>query len=139
MSCLQHAFYWCNIPREWFALNSVPYRWARSFESHSGVGWAHAEPENEVVRSHEMFGRYRQLVEELSNGSIVGSDWFEELQAIVLQLDLESCDLTVSSSKFLYEELCGQFEQEAYLTDNEQRRKVLLAATKLLELQRSVS
>jgi hypothetical protein len=99
----------------------------------------YAEPESEIVRSHEMFGRYRQLVEELSNGSIVGSDWFEELQAIVLQLDLESCDLTVASSKFLYEELCEQFEQEAYLTDNEQRRKVLLAATKLLELQRSVS
>lgn len=84
-----------------------------------------------------MFGRYRQRVEELANCRPPSDDWFGELQAVILQLDLESCELKVSSARFLYDELCGQFEQEAYLTDADQRRRVLLAATKLLELQRS--
>lgn len=85
-----------------------------------------------------MFGRYRQLVEELADGDVLLDDWFHKLQMIVCHLDLETRGLNVSSSKFLYDELSEQFEQEAYLTDNHQRRKVLLAATKLLELQRPV-
>jgi hypothetical protein len=88
------------------------------------------------VRSHEMFGRYRRRVEELANRSLLPDDWFGELQAVILQLDLESGELELSSARFLHDELCGQFEQEAYLTDENQRRLVLLAATKLLELQR---
>ena len=91
------------------------------------------------MHSHEMFGRYRQRVEELANRSVLSDDWFGELQALILQLDLESSELEDFSSRFLYEELGEQFEQEAYLTEENHRRRVLLAATKLLELQRSVS
>lgn len=91
------------------------------------------------MRSHEMFGRYRKRVEELANGSLNAGDWFGELQAVILQLDRESCELEEASARFLHEELCEQFEQEAYLTDENQRRRVLLAATKLLELQRSIA
>ena len=86
-----------------------------------------------------MFGRYRQLVEELADGDFLLDDWFHDLQTIVFHLDLETRGLNVSSSKILYDELSEQFEQEAYLTDNDQRRKVLLAATKLLELKRPVA
>jgi hypothetical protein len=86
-----------------------------------------------------MFGRYRQRVEELANRSLLSDDWFGELQAVIRQLDLESRELEASSAGFLREELCEQFEQEAYLTDEIRRRRVLLAATKLLELQRSIT
>jgi hypothetical protein len=87
------------------------------------------------MRGREIFARYRQLVEELSNERATDDMWFAELQAIVRQLDHESAELAGAGAKFLYDELCDQFEQEAYLTDNERRRKVLMAATKLLEMQ----
>lgn len=99
--------------------------------------FVHAE--TNIVLSREMFGRYRQLVEELADGDVLLDDWFHDLQMIVFHLDLETRGLNVSSSKILYDELSEQFEQEAYLTDNDQRRKVLLAATKLLELKRPVA
>jgi len=88
------------------------------------------------MRGREIFTRYRQLVEELSNQRAADDAWFQELQAIVRQLDHESAELAGTGAGFLYDELCDQFEQEAYLTDNERRRKVLMAATKLLEMQR---
>lgn len=89
------------------------------------------------MRGLEFFGRYRQLVEELSNEKTSGDDWSHKLRAILHQLDLDSAQLGDSSAKLLYLELRSQFEEEAYLTDNDRRRKVLMAATKLLEFQRS--
>jgi hypothetical protein len=88
------------------------------------------------MRGREIFGRYRQLVEELSNERASDDAWFEVLQAIVRRLDHDSAELAGTGARLLYDELCDQFEQEAYLTDNERRRKVLMAATKLLEMQR---
>jgi hypothetical protein len=88
------------------------------------------------MRGREIFGRYRQLVEELSNERASDDAWFEVLQAIVRRLDHDSAELAETGARFLYDELCDQFEQEAYLTDNERRRKVLMAATKLLEMHR---
>lgn len=88
------------------------------------------------MRGREIFGRYRQLVEELSNERASDDAWFEVLQAIVRRLDHDSAELSGTGVELLYDELCDQFEQEAYLTDNERRRKVLMAATKLLEMQR---
>ena len=37
------------------------------------------------MRSREMYGRYRRLVEELSTKKSTDLDWFEELQAVVLR------------------------------------------------------
>jgi hypothetical protein len=88
------------------------------------------------MHSREMYGRYRQLVEELSTRVSTDFDWFEELKAVVLRFDLDANDLDRSSARFLCDELCDQFEQEAFQTDNDHRRKVLMAATKLLELHR---
>lgn len=88
------------------------------------------------MRGREIFTRYRQLVEELSNQRVADDAWFQKLQAIVRQLHDESAVLAGTGARFVCDELCDQFEQEAYLTDNERRRKVLMAATKLLEMQR---
>ena len=88
------------------------------------------------MRSREMFGRYLRLVEELSTNKLPSVDWFEELKAVVLQFDLDANNLDQSSARFLCDELCEQFEQEAVQTDDGHRRKVLMAATKLLELHR---
>jgi len=92
--------------------------------------------EHNTMRGREIFGRYRQLVEELSNERASDDARFEVLQAIVRRLDHDSAELAGTGAGLLYDELCDQFEQEAYLTDNERRRKVLMAATKLLEMQR---
>lgn len=86
------------------------------------------------MRSLEIFGRYRQLVEELSNEKTADDDWSSKLRTIVHQLELDSTQLSNSSAKLLYLDLCSQFEEEAYLTDNERRRRVLMTATKLLEI-----
>ena len=83
-----------------------------------------------------MYGRYRQQVEELSTKRLPSGDWFEELKAVVLRFDLDANNLDRSSARFLCDELCDQFEQEAFQTDDDHRRKVLMAATKLLELHR---
>ena len=88
------------------------------------------------MRSREMYGRYRQLVEELSTRKFVDVEWFRELKAIVCRFDHDASGLDRSSARFLCDELCDQFEQEAFQTDDEHRRKVLMAATKLLEFQR---
>jgi hypothetical protein len=88
------------------------------------------------MRSREMYGHYRQLIEELSNKAGVGETWFDELKVIAHQFELDAANLARSSAQRLCDELCDQFEQEAYQTDTESRRKVLMAATKLLELQR---
>jgi hypothetical protein len=88
------------------------------------------------MRSREMYGRYRRLVEELSTKKSTDLDWFEELQAVVLRFELDASDLDRSSARFLCDELCDQFEQEAFQTDDAHRRKVLMAATKLLEHHR---
>ena len=88
------------------------------------------------MRSREMYGRYRRLVEELSTNKLPSFDWFEELKAVVLRFDLDANNLDRSSARFLCDELCEQFEQEAVQTDDGHRRKVLMAATKLLELHR---
>jgi hypothetical protein len=87
------------------------------------------------MHSREMYGHYRQLVEELSIREIVGVRWFEELKEILQRFDLDARDLQRSSARFLRDELCDQFEQEAFQTDNAYRRRVLMAATKLLELR----
>src|SRR5690349_19945559 len=88
------------------------------------------------MRDREIFGRYRQLVEELSNERASDDRWYVVLQAIVRRLGHDSADLAGTGAGLLYDELCAQFELEAYLSDNERRRKVLMAATKLLEMQR---
>lgn len=88
------------------------------------------------MHSREMYGRYRQLVEELSIEKLSNRDWFEELKAMLVRFDLDANSLDRLSARFLYDELCDQFEQEAFQTDDDHRRKVLLAATKLLELHR---
>jgi len=88
------------------------------------------------MRSREMFGRYRRLVEDLSIRELTETDWFEELKTVVLRFDLDANELERSSARFLCDELCDQFEQEAFQTDDDHRRKVLMAATKLLELHR---
>ena len=86
------------------------------------------------MHSREMYGRYRQLIEELSAKKSPDSEWFEELKALVLRFDRDANKLERSSARFLRDELCDQFEQEAFQTDDDHRRKVLMAATKLIEL-----
>ena len=88
------------------------------------------------MRGREIFSRYRRLVEELSNKNAANEAWSKELRDVMRQLRVDSTKLTGSGPAFLYDELSDQFEQEAYLTDNAYRRKVLLAATKLLQIQR---
>jgi hypothetical protein len=87
------------------------------------------------MRSREMHDHYRRLIEELSNNSGMGEKWFDELKAIAHQFELDAEHLARSSARRLCDELCDQFEQEAYVTESESRRRVLMAATKLLELQ----
>lgn len=86
------------------------------------------------MRRAEIFGHYRRLIEELSDQAATGETWFTELKEITHQFVLDTDALPRSSAQRVRDELCDQFEQEAYQTDTESRRKVLMAATKLLEL-----
>ncbi len=61
------------------------------------------------MHGHDMYGRYRLLIEELANCAIPSAVWFGELHAIMRQLDLEADGLVRLSAKLLYDELGDQF------------------------------
>jgi hypothetical protein len=89
------------------------------------------------MHGRDMYGRYRQLIERLANCDVPRATWFAELQAIMRQLDLDADLLARLSARLLYDELGEQFERQAFQSMGEHRRRVLMAAVKLLEFQQS--
>jgi hypothetical protein len=85
------------------------------------------------MHGRELYGRYRQLVAKLADSDKPEATWFPELRAIIDQLELEAAGIERFRAKRLFQELGDQFEQEALQTANEHRRKVLMAAVKLLD------
>lgn len=87
------------------------------------------------MRARELFRRYHQSIDELvqSAGPISGRQ--QRLRALLDQFDDEAATLETASAARLREELTEQLEQEALGAMTTDRREVLFAAVKRLELQ----
>ena len=84
--------------------------------------------------ARELYGRYRQLVEQLANQAPPSPrTWQTELQHIVSQFQAETEVLTPSRTELLCWELIEQFEEEALRAVKLHRRDVLSAAVKAFE------
>ena len=87
-----------------------------------------------TVPARELYGRYRQLVEQLANQPPPSlAAWQAELQHIVSQFQAEAEVLTPSRTELLCWELIEQFEEEALRAVKLHRRDVLWAAVKAVE------
>lgn len=91
------------------------------------------------MRGRELYGRYHQLINAIAQSAEPGVDWWAELKACIERFEADAGDLSPLSAQWLREELCTQFEHEAFQSSDFQRRAVLLAAVKRLELNREDS
>jgi hypothetical protein len=86
------------------------------------------------VPARELYGRYRQLIEQLANRPPSSrAAWQAALQDIVGQFRVEAAVLTPSRIELLCWELIEQFEEEALRAVKLQRHEVLCAAVKAFE------
>lgn len=93
-----------------------------------------AANERGTVPARELYGRYRQLIEQLADRPPQPlAAWQAELQGILHQFRTETAVLTSSRTELLCWELSEQLEEEALRAVNIHRRDVLWAAVKALE------
>jgi len=93
-----------------------------------------AAGEERCVGAQELYGRFRKRIEDLANSAQPRDQCLAELRDVLQRFDADIADLDNASAQWLRGELCQQFEQEVLRATRRQRRDVLAAALKHLEL-----
>ena len=83
-----------------------------------------------AVQEHELYKKYRQLIEELANRPHSRDRWLTDLHTLLQRFASEATMLEPGSAHLLCEELADQLEQEALRATTTHRRNVLLGAVK---------
>ena len=86
------------------------------------------------MEAQELYGRFRQRIEDLANSAQSQDQCLAELRDVLQRFDAETADLDSAGAQWLRQELCQQFELEVLRATRRQRRDVLAAALKHLEL-----
>ena len=82
------------------------------------------------MQTHELYKKYRQLIENLANKPSPREIWLKSLHSLQQQFEREATALQPGSASLLCEELSDQLEHEALRSTGKHRRDVLLAAVK---------
>ena len=80
--------------------------------------------------SRALYRKYRRLIGELAAEQGLTEPATTSLLGLLQQFQRESATLQPATVHFLCEELAGQFEHEALLSIDHQRRDVMIAAVK---------
>lgn len=83
---------------------------------------------------HELYRRYREKLEELSQAHLSQPDRDANLLALMRQFELEASKIEPRHARQLCEDLCEQLEHEAAFAVSPERRDVMLHAIKIIEL-----
>ena len=86
------------------------------------------------MQSRELYQRYHRLILELAQEGQSCSGSLERLRELLRQFELEAADIVPNSVGLLREQLSEQLEHAALCSAHRDRRYVLLAAVKHLEL-----
>jgi hypothetical protein len=86
------------------------------------------------VQSRELYQRYHRLILELAQEEESCSGSLERLRELLRQFELEAADIAPNSISLLREQLSEQLEHVALCSAHPDRRSVLFAAVKRLEL-----
>ena len=87
-----------------------------------------------TVQSRELYQRYHRLILELAREGQCCSGSLERLRELLRQFESEAVDIAPNSVRLLREQLSEQLEHAALCSAHPDRRYVLLAAVKRLEL-----
>ena len=82
------------------------------------------------MQEHELYKKYRQLIEELANRPHSRNRWLTDLQTLLQRFASEANMLEPGSAHLLCEEIADQLEQEALSATTTHCRNVLLGAVK---------
>ena len=86
------------------------------------------------MQSRELYQRYHRLILQLAQESQPCSGSLERLRELLRQFELEAAGIAPNSVRLLREQLSEQLEHAALCSAHPDRRYVLLAAVKHLEL-----
>lgn len=86
------------------------------------------------MQSRELYQRYHRLILELAQEGQSCSGSLESLRELLRQFESEAVDIAPNSVRLLREQLSEQLEHAALCSARPDRRYVLLAAVKRLEL-----
>src|ERR1044071_3448432 len=103
ISCVLYVLFQFKVVLRRFSPGSLEKTGAKFVDRLTGSVISGPVEEHNTMRGREIFGRYRQLVEELSNERASDDAWFEVLQAIVRRLDHDSAELAGTGAGLLYD------------------------------------
>jgi len=86
------------------------------------------------VQSRELYQRYHRLILKLAQEGQFRSRSLKRSRELLRQFELEAADIAPNSVRLLREQLSEQLEHAALCSAHPDRRYVLLAAVKRLEL-----
>jgi len=87
-----------------------------------------------TVQFRELYQRYHRLILELAQEGQSCSGSLERLRGLLRQFESEAVDIAPNGVRLLREQLSEQLEHAALCSAHSDRRYVLLAAVKRLEL-----
>jgi len=83
-----------------------------------------------AVQEHELYKKYRQLIEELANRPELRNRWLADRHTLLQRFATEATMDEEESAYLLCEELADQFKQEVLRVTTTHRRNLLLGAVK---------
>lgn len=86
------------------------------------------------MRGRAIYGRYRQLLFALADDAAANPDWQKDLDSILWRLKADLAELAPTDAALVRNDLWEQLELFGYGATTTERRTVLFAALKLLDL-----